>query len=46
MKRVSVDEDNLKSSFNRSCTKYLGGHSDILAGSVSSNSPQFCHGLG
>lgn len=29
----------------QSCTKYLGGHSDILAGSVSSNSPQFCHGL-
>jgi len=28
-----------------SCTKYLGGHSDILAGSVSSNSPEFCHGL-
>jgi len=29
----------------QSCTKYLGGHSDILAGSVSSESPQFCHGL-
>ncbi|KAL3793046.1 hypothetical protein HJC23_003054 [Cyclotella cryptica] len=28
-----------------SCTKYLGGHSDILAGSVSSNSADFCHGL-
>jgi len=29
----------------QSCTKYLGGHSDILAGSVSTNSPEFCHGL-
>mmetsp|Transcript_32084 Transcript_32084/g.63861 ORF Transcript_32084/g.63861 Transcript_32084/m.63861 type:complete len:499 (+) Transcript_32084:224-1720(+) len=29
----------------QSCTKYLGGHSDILAGSVSSKSPQFLHGL-
>lgn len=29
----------------QSCTKYLGGHSDILAGSVSSKSPEFCHGL-
>ncbi|EED87432.1 predicted protein [Thalassiosira pseudonana CCMP1335] len=29
----------------QSCTKYLGGHSDILAGSVSSNSPEFLHGL-
>jgi len=29
----------------QSCTKYLGGHSDILAGSVSSESPEFCHGL-
>jgi methionine-gamma-lyase len=29
----------------QSCTKYLGGHSDILAGSVSSRSPEFCHGL-
>lgn len=29
----------------QSCTKYLGGHSDILAGSVSSNSSEFCHGL-
>lgn len=29
----------------QSCTKYLGGHSDILAGSVSSRSPLFCHEL-
>lgn len=29
----------------QSCTKYLGGHSDILAGSVSSRSTEFCHGL-
>jgi methionine-gamma-lyase len=29
----------------QSCTKYLGGHSDILAGSVSSKSSEFCHGL-
>lgn len=29
----------------QSCTKYLGGHSDILAGAVSSKSPEFCHGL-
>ncbi|KAL7542443.1 hypothetical protein ACHAXR_011788 [Thalassiosira sp. AJA248-18] len=29
----------------QSCTKYLGGHSDILAGSVSSKSAEFCHGL-
>jgi methionine-gamma-lyase len=29
----------------QSCTKYLGGHSDILAGSVSSKSTEFCHGL-
>lgn len=29
----------------QSCTKYLGGHSDILAGSVSSESAEFCHEL-
>lgn len=29
----------------QSCTKYLGGHSDILAGAVSSNSSEFCHGV-
>jgi len=29
----------------QSCTKYLGGHSDILAGSVSSTSSEFLHGL-
>lgn len=29
----------------QSCTKYLGGHSDLLAGSVTSHSDEFCHGL-
>lgn len=29
----------------QSCTKYLGGHSDLIAGSVTSNSDEFCHGL-
>ena len=39
-----LDFDGIDVSI-QSCTKYLGGHSDILAGSVSSNSSEFCHGL-
>ena len=40
----SLDFDGIDVSI-QSCTKYLGGHSDILAGSVSSKSFEFIHGL-